>query len=338
MSGRLDITFIRVGLAARAAELATALLGQPNRSMSSKRELRFGRRGSLAVAISGSKVGVWHDHEVGVGGDLLALILRERGGRLRDAVEFAEQFVGQVPREAPAVASPTQRPARHDDDDADRTRRALAIWNAAMPIVGTIAERYLEWRHVLEPALAFGADAMRFHPGCPFGEGTRHPCLLWLMRDVTTDKPRAIRRTALTDAALPMQQMSFAQFVRSGGKIPRMALGPKAGAAIKFDAISEVTHHLTIGEGPETVLSGMALGYVPAWAVGDAHELGAFPVLAGAESLTILVDNDKSGTGQGDALECSARWTEAGREVFRLVPRQPGADVNDLLRCQGGIP
>jgi Toprim domain len=75
----------------------------------------------------------------------------------------------------------------------------------------------------------------------------------------------------------------------------------------------------------------MALGYVPAWAVGDAGELAAFPVLNGVESLTILVDHDRSGTGQGAAVTCSARWTSAGREVFRLVPHQVGADANDLL-------
>jgi putative DNA primase/helicase len=65
-------------------------------------------------------------------------------------------------------------------------------------------------------------------------------------------------------------------------------------------------------------------GYAPAWALGDAGELAAFPVLIGVESITILVDHDLSGTGQQAALRCSARWTSAGREVFRLVPSQPG--------------
>jgi putative DNA primase/helicase len=117
-----------------------------------------------------------------------------------------------------------------------------------------------------------------------------------------------------------------------------MTLGPKAGAAIKLSPNVDVAERLTIGEGLETALAGMALGYVPAWALGDAREIAAFPVLAGIESITILVDHDPSGTGQRAALTCSARWTSAGRDVFRLVPRQPGADVNDLLRCKGGVP
>jgi Toprim domain len=107
------------------------------------------------------------------------------------------------------------------------------------------------------------------------------------------------------------------------------ALGATGHAAIKLTDDPEVTHHLAIGEGVETTLSGMTLGYAPAWAIGCAGGLRAFPVLAGIESLTVLVDHDRA--GQEAAAACSARWTSAGREVFRFVPRQPGADVNDLL-------
>ena len=68
----------------------------------------------------------------------------------------------------------------------------------------------------------------------------------------------------------------------------------------------------------------------PAWAVGDAGNLAAFPVMPDVESLTILVDNDESGTGQQAALECSSRWTTAGREVFRIIPDRCGDDLNDI--------
>jgi putative DNA primase/helicase len=55
-------------------------------------------------------------------------------------------------------------------------------------------------------------------------------------------------------------------------------------------------------------------------------------VLSGIESITVLVDHDAA--GETAALECSARWTAAGAEVFRIVPRRPGADVNDLLMTE----
>jgi putative DNA primase/helicase len=69
------MTFIRgIGdaLKARAAEIAIALLGEPNHMLSSRRELRFGRKGSLAVTTAGPKTGSWYDHENGVGGDLFS--------------------------------------------------------------------------------------------------------------------------------------------------------------------------------------------------------------------------------------------------------------------------
>ena len=136
------------------------------------------------------------------------------------------------------------------------------------------------------------------------------------MTDVRTNEPRAILRTALT---------------KTGEKIGRMALGAKASAAIKLTADPDVTLGLAVGEGLETVLSAMQLGFSPAWALGDASNLRQFPVLLGIECLTIIVDNDKSGTGQRAAIECSRRWTRAGREVFRVIPDRCGDDFNDIV-------
>ena len=50
-------------LDARVDEIARHLLGEPNRALSSRTQLRFGRNGSLAVEIAGAKRGQWYDHE-----------------------------------------------------------------------------------------------------------------------------------------------------------------------------------------------------------------------------------------------------------------------------------
>jgi putative DNA primase/helicase len=317
MPTRLDMTLVRAGLAGRAGELGVALLGDPNRGMSTKRELRFGRHGSVGVVISGKKAGTWFDHELGTGGDMLALIMRERDGSFRDAVLFAEEFVGRAP-----VTSPPARLVRPASDDASDSTRNIAIaadiWRAAVPIADTIAIAYLASRGIRDLPAGVDGQVLRFHASCSYG-GAKRPCMVALLRDIVTDEPRAIQRTALT---------------ATGEKIGRLTLGPKTGTAIKLSDNADVTNRLTVGEGCETVLAGMALGYMPAWALGDAGELAAFPVLAGIESITVLVDNDQSGTGQDAALKCSARWTAAGREVFRLVPCQVGNDVADLVRDQ----
>jgi hypothetical protein len=73
------------------------------------------------------------------------------------------------------------------------------------------------------------------------------------------------------------------------------------------------------------------VGKRPAWALGGTSELKSFPVLSGIEALTILVDNDANGAGQNAAAQCSARWLEAGRDVFRPIPNHTGDDFNDVL-------
>lgn len=49
---------------------ARTQFGDPNPQLSNDRALRYGRRGSLVVALAGAKAGLWYDHERLVGGTL----------------------------------------------------------------------------------------------------------------------------------------------------------------------------------------------------------------------------------------------------------------------------
>jgi putative DNA primase/helicase len=229
----------------------------------------------------------------------------------------------------------TSRPASNwtSSDEARAKERALTLFDQAVPIIKTPAAAFLEFREVVEPALEAGDTVLRFHSDCPFGEGHRLPCMLALMRDIQSNEPRAVQRTALTpNLTRAVSRITFAEFVRTGGRVARMTLGPNTGTAIKISSDEEVTEGLGIGEGLESVLAGMRLGFRPAWALGGASGVKSFPVLSGIEALTILVDNDANGVGQGAAEACSRRWIDAGREVFRAIPNHTGDDFNDVLR------
>jgi putative DNA primase/helicase len=314
MSTRFDITTVAAALTARATEVATALLGESNRQLSSKRELRFGRKGSLAVVTRGTKAGWWYDHENGVGGNLIKLIEHVQGVSFREAVTYAEGITGSVPVGPSLVRTTCALSA--DDDSTQHRRRAGKLWREAVLIVNTAAERHLTRRGIVGLPAGVDGAVLRFHPACPFG-GIRISCMLAIMRDIHTNEPRAIYRTALTPTA---------------EKIGRMALGPKTRAAVKLSPDEDVTQGLAIGEGVETVLSGMQLGFCPAWALGDAAAVENFPVISGIEALSIFVDHDASGRGQSAARECSARWTGAGREVFRVIPDRCGDDMNEVVQ------
>ena len=209
-------------------------------------------------------------------------------------------------------------PPRVDEGEASRAR-ALRLWQQAKPIAGTLAAQYLaERRRINLAALPTNIDeVLRFHPNCPFGSGARHPCLLALMRDITSDEPTGIHRIALTPDA---------------GKIDRRMLG-RGGAVKLWPADAQ----LIVGEGIETVLAAATrilhrgAPLQPAWSAVSAGALGRLPVVPGVEQLIVLVDHDDNGQGQAAAARCAERWSRAGRSVTRLKPKQPGTDFNDLI-------
>jgi putative DNA primase/helicase len=238
------------------------------------------------------------------------------GDRWRDCLEYVLERLGSARWELNSEKKPCgNAPAA----TADLWKE---VWREAEPL-NHLALSYLASRGINELPLPNVHDVLRFHPRCPFGPGEKRYCMIGLLRNVITNTPQAVHRTALTP---------------EGKKLGRKVLGSKSGAAVKLWPDDEVSAGLVIGEGLETALSAatrIADGGTllrPAWAVGDAGNLAAFPVLPGVDSLTILVDHDESGTGQRAALECSRRWTNAGQEVFRIIPNRRGDDINDFVQ------
>jgi putative DNA primase/helicase len=205
----------------------------------------------------------------------------------------------------------------------------MRIWNQGVCVWNTPAQAYLASR-ACAGMFPVDRDAVfRWHPACPFGSG-HMPSLLALYRNVITDEPQGVHRTPLS--------LDGKRAVGSDGeKIKRQTYGTTKHAAIKLWPASNVSKRLVIGEGVETTLSaalhiphrGRAL--TPAWACMNAGNIADLPVLDGIETLIILVDNDPSGTGQKKAAECAERWKLEGREIFRLTPKVPGFDFNDII-------
>ncbi|MEI6987285.1 MAG: hypothetical protein WCK65_14265, partial [Rhodospirillaceae bacterium] len=75
--------------------LTQNLLGEPNRSLSSAHNWRYGTNGSLSIEIGhGPKRGLWKSHEDDAGGGPLQLIQHVRKCSVAEAFEFAKQFLG----------------------------------------------------------------------------------------------------------------------------------------------------------------------------------------------------------------------------------------------------
>lgn len=239
------------------------------------------------------------------------------------------------------------------------------IWSEAGPCFGTLAETYLANRKIeLDDNLT--PRVLRFHPRVQFGEKAQaqfHPALLASFTPIQEPKGAAFvaasqrlyregkagtlsreeivalravppPREDWTDHPVALHRIALTPDAKKIGK--GMALGPTGGCVIRLWPDEAVEQGLVIGEGLETTLAaairiehrGTLLQ--PAWAAGSSSTLESFPVLDGIESLTIIVDNDASGTGQRAAEACAERWKNAGRQVIRLVPNKPGTDFADI--------
>ena len=64
-----------------AADIITDFRGSCNRKLSTRKEMRWGSKGSLALVKSGPKEGLWFDHELNCGGDIIEFIKHELGCR-----------------------------------------------------------------------------------------------------------------------------------------------------------------------------------------------------------------------------------------------------------------
>jgi putative DNA primase/helicase len=208
---------------------------------------------------------------------------------------------------------------RKNQSPIDVTSRALDLWHEALPLEGSPAELYLANRGV-----SYEGDALRWHPGCPFGKD-RVGCMLGLVRNIRTDEPQGIHRTAIDGQGCKLSHL---------GSNGRLSLGPTRGGAVKLTEDSEVTTVIAIGEGIETTLSirklpGLEL--MSLWTVLNANGIQGFPELRGVETVWIAADHDASGTGQRAAQALARRLEAAGIEAVIIEPTIVGADINDKV-------
>jgi hypothetical protein len=298
---------LREAVRANAESLAISILGEPNRAMSRADELRFGSKGGISVVIRGERAGIWCDFATSEGGDLIDLIKRGRSCDFAAAATIAADLLRHP-------VAPTIKPAPRPKTYAQHPDAVDLIWNQTVPIVETLAERYLNGRRLMVPPDI--AD-LRFHPACPRG-AERYPAMVAAFRDIHSDELVGLHRTFLNPDGSRIEGNA------------KMMLGRVAGAAIKLSPADQVEAGLHVAEGIESTIALLHFGLAPAWALGSAGAILNLPVLAGVESLTIAVDQDEA--GRKSSAACGERWRSAGREVRFVQALDADADIADLAK------
>jgi hypothetical protein len=339
VSPELDIADIAARLRQDARSAAIALLGKPNRKHSNKTTLAWGNNGSLKVVVAGPKCGQCFDHEAGVGGDILWLAGREKGG-MPAALSWACVHLGleggAAPETDPAVvaereakreADRTARDAEAAKAAAEKREKALALWNEGQPVQGTQAEQYLAARGVTLPE---GAP-VRFLEAAPDNNGKRYPAMMVLL--------------AAHDGAFCAVQLTFldregAPKKAVGANPPKMTKGSYGNGAVWLTAPGAHAG-VVIAEGVETVLSMWAADPTAGAVAVIGTRYKAVDLPPSVQDITIGADIEPAGKGVPKARDGAERWAAEGRTVRLAFPGpRYGAkcDFNDLLRQgPGGV-
>jgi hypothetical protein len=217
--------------------------------------------------------------------------------------------VNYAPRSAPAV--PSVRLVT-DDDEANKRRAALRLWNEAEPIAGTLVEAYL-WSRKLAPPTT--AD-LRYHPGLRHPTGGTWPAMVALVTKGAEAKPVGIHRTFLARDGLSKAPV----------KPSKMMLGPCRGGAVRLgDATADV---VMIGEGIETCIAGMMIFGHPAWAALSTSGMIGLDLPDAFTNVHLLADGDDA--GKEAVVEFTHIWRRHDRR-FRIAYPPWGKDFNDVL-------
>jgi len=201
----------------------------------------------------------------------------------------------------------------------DRQARAQRFWRDSAPLGGSVAERYLRHRGILDPLAS--ANALRWHPRMTsLDDRKRRSALISVILDATGDV-QGVEVTLLTETG------AAKALVRT----PRRVIGRLMGGAVRLHQAADT---MIVAEGVETALSAAEAHKLPAWAALSGANLARFAPPPVARRLLIASDADDAGRAAAAMLldRLGATLT-----VEIVVPPDGFNDWNDWARARGRV-
>lgn len=226
---------------------------------------------------------------------------------------FAGCERGDILRELRRI--PVDQQYHYQDQPSSSGGNAERIWNEALPVSGTLAERYLAARYLLPVP----AD-VRFHPRCPYRPRPWTlflPTLLVAVRE--GQRLTAIQRILL-NAETGLYRM-------------KLMLGRPAHGAWRGGRADEGT--LALAEGFETAQAFTLLNDLPCWATLGARRFDQVLLPSTIGRLILAIDNDTE--GRRAATKAEERYARPGLLIERMPPPAAFNDWAKMLETGGGV-
>ncbi|MFN6952565.1 MAG: ATPase, partial [Albidovulum sp.] len=210
------------------------------------------KNGSCVIALTGEHAGDWIDFDGGEGGGPINTLEHAIHRSGRELIIYAAELTRAGPQPKRVATKPSSK-------QADQVREIDHILSKAVPLAGTLGERYLASRGLSAP----DCTDLLFHPDLTHWESRRgFSGLVAVVRDGSGNRI-ALHRTYLADdgtAKAPVDN-------------PRKMLASVAGGAVRLANLTD-DHVVGLAEGIETALSVMmACARLPVWATLSTSNL-----------------------------------------------------------------
>ncbi|MBL9029373.1 MAG: toprim domain-containing protein, partial [Caedimonas sp.] len=304
--------------------ICTSLLGEPNQRISTRRHLRYGNSGSLAVSLSGSSLGLWKDHSRDEGGDRFKLVQRERGGDFKEALAYVAEALRVAPERSPHQGSRTP-PSSEKAEEARRLDRVNRLLESSRPLEGTLTERYLREHRGIQGELS---SDLRFIPRAwHSGAKAYYPALASLARD-----------SYGTVTALQLVYLDVETSNKADVDLKKQSFGLVKGSYVQ---IQKGDGAVFVAEGVETALSireADVKGDIYA-ALGIANFKNMSSLIQDkTQPIVMCADQDGEGSPSHKVVEKAKKSLEGegfSVSVIRPSKEQGKQDFNDVLKREG---
>lgn len=201
------------------------------------------------------------------------------------------------------ITPPQQKP----NDKTKILEIIKRIWDASVPMGGTIAEKYLKNRRINLPfSSTTKGNTLRYHPALWHKETKHtHPTMIAGIYNEQR-KLVGIHRHYLTEKGEKLKLQNN-----------KMSLGNVKGNAVQ---LSKPGHNLVICEGVESGLTLMEKLNKPVWCALSAGNIPNLNIPASVKEIQIYPDIEPSNTGQQNAIKAQDAWAKKGLNVRIILP------------------